>query len=182
MHMHPLDPLLQLDASQITEYERRSFIPLDRRWNGDGPAPEIRILGGATIPVLREIHPRHWEALLTPLRRDLRRRAVYLHPMSHIEAQAALALLDWLLDPPQDLARKAIAERVGALPEAGPVHRPAGRQVNVRVSAREYEDLQAAAEIAGTTPTTLARWFLLSGTRRVLADHAATYGDTRGRR
>jgi hypothetical protein len=46
------------------------------------------------------------------------------------------------------------------------------RQVNVRLSGLEWQELSRAADLVGARPTQLARIFIVSGTRRALHEHA----------
>jgi hypothetical protein len=176
--MDLIDKLLRLDPEvDITsDIQRHCFIPFDQRWDGEGRMPHDR-----GIPIIREIHPRRWAEVMIPLDARSRYRTAYAPGLAEPELMTAIAVLDKLPPPAQDLAREAalahfsVAGGTLALPRRG-----GSRQVNIRLGEREFEELQAAADIAGTSHTTLARWFLASGTKKVLTDHAAAYSAVRG--
>jgi hypothetical protein len=176
--MHPLQPLLADTFDPARDIpdstQRHCFVPYEQRWDGEGPIPKT----GGGVPSLRDIHPRRWEEVMIPLNADRRLRTAYGQGLAQIELMAATALLEILPPPAQEIAREAARAHFDA-PVPRP-RRPDSRQVNIRLRDAEYEELQTAAAIAGTTPTTLARWFLSSGSRQVIADHAEVYSRTRG--
>ena len=182
---HPADPLEQLVGFEPPA-NRLGFVPFEDRWDGDGPMPMARDLWRGLLPDLVQMHPRRWAEAMTPYSAADRVAIAQCQGMTGQEAMVAEAIRRRLPRPAQTIAREAVRARsVPEAPElAAPRRAPAEkrrpcRQVNVRVSLEEYEEIVVAADIAGTTPTTLARWLLLAGTRRVVRDHAAAYAEAR---
>src|SRR3954453_17464861 len=179
MHMpddpEPIDPLAALDGMTAADVPLHAygFVEFEDRWDGEGPMPENVELGGARYPKLAQIHPRQWARVLAPLSRTVRQDTAYGSGMTAPEAMAAEALVATLPPPAQELARAA-AERP-TVPPAPPARPPTSVQVNVRLGAADHEALATAAAIVGIRPTTLARWLIVSGSRRVLRDHAEAY-------
>ena len=186
----PADPVDALDGYRpaANEWGAIGWVPHEKRWDGEGPLPREPVLFHGWLPKLAAIHPRRWGEAMAPYDQRDRQRIAWGQSLTSTELRVAQAVLDALPPPAQALARVALqAPTLESAPEvSAPVRPPAkgrraGRQVNVRLGLEEYDDLAAAAKIAGTSPTTLARWLLLAGTRRVLEDHAAAYSTVRAR-
>jgi hypothetical protein len=147
-------------------------------WDGDGPVPMIPRGVGYEVPDLSRVKPeRRLEALL-PFDRKRRVDAVHSQHLPLEEVGRLFEQLDDLPPPPREIAKTAIEAGL-AIPS--PVARR-GRQVNVRFSPDDHADLLAAADIAGTTPTTLARMLVNNGVRRILAEQGAAYAQFRATR
>jgi hypothetical protein len=177
----PLATLEGFDPTATGGFGATGWVPYERRWDGEGEMPRRSVFAGPSYPCLAEIHPRRWAEVLSPLDAQLRQIAAHGQGMHVEEMGAARALVAELPPPAQTIAREAArTARLGPAPDA-PVPRTSTRQVNVRLGAAEYADLMTAAEMAGTSPTTLARWFILGGARRAITDHAAAYSSARSR-
>jgi hypothetical protein len=169
-----IEALLQIDPdADVLAFQRAAFTPFDQRWNGDGPMPLQRLLGGALVPRLPDIHPRRWQEVMWPLSSVLRSAAARQPRMTTHELEAAMALRHKLPPPPAADGYRAVP----VVAADRPAERLRPRQVNVRLSGDEHRQLSAAAELMGTSPTTLARMLILNGARKVLADQAAITGE-----
>jgi len=126
--------------------------------------------GQIRYPDLAKIDEAVWPDVLAPLPRELRVRAAR---NQHLGARwiTALDVADALAPSPTDRARRAVRE--GTPFPAPRVARPGRRQVTVRITDAEYEDLTVAATLLGARPAQLARMLVLNGTRRALADQDA---------
>lgn len=87
-------------------------------------------------------------------------------------AAEALPIALSLPPAPCELARDALTDGPSLpMPEVRP--QSASRQVNVRLSASEHEELRTAAKLLGLTPTAVARLCIVTGVRRAITDHDA---------
>jgi hypothetical protein len=151
-------------------------------WDGEGPMPTARRFASPPYPRLSQIARELWADVLAPCPRARRSDAILDHEVIHLHDEL-LALVESLPPPPDEIADRAITSggaRIPA-PEAGRAPAPQTRQVNVRLSRPDHQDLCVAAEIAGTTPTTLARMLILNGARRMVAEHGGAYAAARSR-
>src|SRR4051812_16568368 len=78
--------LLSVDPASLPSF----FVPFEDRWDGDGPMPERSLPFMRIVPDLAGIHPRRWEAVLLPLRRELRSYAVFTTSMTPPEVDAGM--------------------------------------------------------------------------------------------
>jgi len=126
--------------------------------------------GQVRYPDLAKIDEASWPKALAPLPRELRVKAAR---NQHLGARwfKALGVADALPPSQTDRARKAVRE--GTTFPTPRVARPGRRQVTVRITDAEYEDLTVAATLLGARPAQLARMLVLNGTRRALADQDA---------
>jgi hypothetical protein len=186
----PPDPTEALEGYRPDPDDLMAFgwVPYEKRWDGEGRMPTINVLFEGDVPRLSHIHPRRWGAVIAPYDEQRRWRLADSQGLTIKELAVANAVVAALPPPAQAIARAAVrsptlqpAPEVAAPVRARAKGRRPGRQVNVRLDPLEYEDLLTAAEIAGTKPTTLARWLLLAGARRVLRDHAEAYSEVRSR-
>ena len=127
--------------------------------------------GGVRVPDLHLIADDAWTAVLTPLPEAQRIEAA-LNPNLRERGMPALDLAFSMGPSATDRARSSIDDPI-RVPVPRPGRRRSPRQVNVRVTDTEYEDLAVAAHLLGARPAQLARMFVLSGTRRALADRDA---------
>jgi hypothetical protein len=116
---------------------------------------------GEPIPDLDRIPQEQWREVLAPLRRATRQVAM---SGTQRDFRAAAVLVGELLadDRPTDL------EEPPPMPAGAPPARGAGRQVNFRLGAAEYERLMAAARLFAMRPATLARVLTVRGVDRAL--------------
>jgi hypothetical protein len=125
------------------------------------------------VPDLSRIARDQWRAALAPLSQAARERASNTAGADVIEAKGFV--LEMELDDLEARHRVEDAIKVPTVIPAPPVPEVrrslAGHQVNVRMRHADHADLERAAEILGSTPTQLARIFIVSGTRRALFEH-----------
>ena len=132
---------------------------------------------GEPVPDLRKIDRARWREALTPLSHAARLEAARGAPKRRfLEPEDAMILVTKM--ELEDGARHSALGRVAARPPTQPPPRvgEAGavrttRQMNVRLSLRQFADLANAAALLGMKPTQLARQFILAGTGRVLYEH-----------
>jgi len=147
-------------------------------WDGTGPVPMIQRGIGYSVPDLTKVPPELRLAALAPFDRRRRFDAVHSPHLPIAEVMALAEQLDTLPPPAREIAQAEIAKGPSIpTPEAR-----RGRQVNVRFSHGDHADLVAAAEIAGTTTTTLARMLVNNGVRRILQEQGAAYARFRATR
>jgi len=128
------------------------------------------------IPDLARIPRGRWPETMGPLsERGMRRALSELSRTAssmeeHREASAA-ATEAWLAAP--SLAPGPHRRRPPRRLEPPQARRPPQRahQVNVRLYGRDHDALVEAAKLAGAKPTELARWMIVSGTRRMLYEN-----------
>jgi hypothetical protein len=130
--------------------------------------PIAGVIRGEPIPDLSRIDRERWTEVLTSLSPEVADRAVYAVP----GLDQRLEALDlWLTLPPRPIPERRPPRFVPPPRARRPPQR--ARQVNVRLYRRDFRTLEEAAELAGTTPTQLARWFIVSGARRMAYEERA---------
>jgi hypothetical protein len=132
--------------------------------------PVAGVLSGEPIPDLRRIPEHDWGKVLVALSERARLLAIGKLPNAE---QADRAMEAWLRAPPPRVPVRRGPRYVRPPEPRTPPKR--GRQVNVRLYGRDFRALTEAARLAGTTHTELAKWFIVSGARRML------FEDRRGR-
>lgn len=130
--------------------------------------PVAGLSRGEPIPDLSRIDRDRWPEVLTSLSPEMAERAVYAVPAID---QRVEALDVWLTLPPRPEPERRLPRFVPPPRARRRPHRV--RQVNVRLYRRDFRALEEAAKLAGTTPTELARWFIVSGSRRMAYEERA---------
>jgi hypothetical protein len=128
--------------------------------------PVKGVVAGEPIPDLRRIPRERWPEMLGQLS-DRAGRLATSGMTSQEEMVAAMEA--WLAA--WKPTKRALPPRLPPAPARRPPRR--ARQVNVRLYARDAEALADAARLAGATPTELARWFIVSGSRRMVDENRA---------
>jgi len=120
------------------------------------------------LPDLTRIPESLWAQVLGSLPEGQRLDAALCQGLDGDQLMRASALAESLPPAPSDHARAALRAdpAVPAVPSAGPKHRRS-RQVNVRISAADYEMLEVAGGLVGMKPAGLARALIVSGARRM---------------
>ncbi len=129
---------------------------------------------GEAVPDLRRVDRGRWREALTPLSHAARVIAARAAPKrGFLDPEDAMILVARL--ELEDGRRQAALARSASSPptQTPPRARAPGearttRQVNVRLSRRQFSDVAEAAALLGMKPTQLARQFILSGTGRLL--------------
>lgn len=118
---------------------------------------------GEPVPDLARILRGRWRQVLAPVSEDVLRQAI---GGLRSTKEVAAAMEAWLATP------RRVPRATPVSPPAGDPRRPPRRakQVNVRLYQRDASALSEAARLAGATPTELARWFIVSGSRRMVSE------------
>src|SRR2546423_8025823 len=131
---------------------------------------------GEPVPALRKIDRSRWREAVTPLSHGARMEGAQAAPKRGVlDPEDAMILVTKmeLEDGGRRTALGRVAERP---PTQTPPRASTGevrntRQMNVRLSLRQFAELATAAALLGMKPTQLARQFILAGTGPVLYQH-----------
>lgn len=159
------------EASSVHLFEATPTKP-PRLWRDeqDGPMPLRWAPRRVSYPDLVEIDESAWPTVLAPLPSELRMKAACNQYLG-VRTWEARDLARALPPSPTDRARAAVREGTHVpVPRA---RREGWRQMTVRISDDDYEDLAVVAQMLGTRPAQLARMLVLNGVRRALADQDA---------
>lgn len=129
---------------------------------------------GFPIPDLRQIPREQWKAAVRPLRGSHLAHWARQQAISALAEEDRRALRTEILEeaisggrPSAPLTRVSSADLLIDQPPSAR-RRVNSQQLNMRITAAEYEALADAASLSGLKPTQLARTFVLNGTRRLL--------------
>ena len=142
---------------------------IDEELDREFDMPVSGVWSGQPIPDLTRIAKRDWPTALTGLTREVERMSIGTLPTLDEQAEAMGVTLSL---PAASPTRRQSARYVKAPEGRRPPRR--AHQVNVRLYGRDRTALVEAAALAGTTPTELARWLIVSGTRRMLFEERKT--------
>jgi hypothetical protein len=136
------------------------------------PTREIPFTRGVLGPDFDLIPSDQWEAAMRTVPQRLRINAINGAGMTMAEkAELGRLAMSDLPPAPSDLAREEVLRKPQLAPRPAADHfRRANRQINFRLTEKEYADLATAAELIGTTPTQLAGQLVRNGIGRVIAE------------
>lgn len=132
------------------------------------------VVDGEPIPDLSKIDRARWREALLPLTHRARVRAARMTPKRGFLDPDDPMLLVTRLEL-EDGGRRDAARQAASFPPTQTPPRPHAesarrttRQLNVRLSHRQFAEIERAATLLGLKPTQLARQFILTGAGRVL--------------
>jgi hypothetical protein len=136
----------------------------------DAGYPVHRLYQGEPVPHLGRIPRSRWRQALRPLSHPARKSALSSVASPQEASQLLVLLAELEIEDGQRRRRlMATAERPPTIPAPAAAPRSlAGRQVNVRLAHSDFDRLANAAELLGSTPTQLARGFIITGANRLL--------------